>query len=193
MSCLICEIFISEKVRNQVCLLCTLKGKEYISKKIFYNIFENINLIIKIFFIDFFKDIKSNADKIKTMGTDDQHNLAMMAELDIKLFHYQKLNKLTLQDLPLFSRFRLKVEFLFLNYYTLYQDSFRDQKNMLITRNNIMDLSSYIFDHFEFFDLNPIFGCDNLGIEVKSVSRRLIFSLKIFLKLKFRVNFSLLV
>jgi hypothetical protein len=176
MSCLICEIFISEKVRNQVCLLCTLKGKEYISKKIFCNIFENIKLIIKIFFIDFFKDIKSNADKIKTMGTDDEHNLSMMAELDIKLFHHQKLNKYTLQDLPLFSRFRLKVEFLFLNYYTLYQDSFRDPKNMLITRNHIMDHSSYIFDHFELFDLNQMFGCDNLGIEVKSVSRRLIFS-----------------
>ena len=98
----------------------------------------------------------------------------MMAQLDIKLFHHQKLNKLSLQDLPAFSRIRLKVEFLFLNYYTLYQDSFRDQKNMLITRNYIMSHSSYIFANFELYDLNELFSCNNSGI--KSVSRKLIFS-----------------
>ena len=98
----------------------------------------------------------------------------MMAELDIKLYHHQKQHKLSLRDLPLFSRIRLKVEFLFLNYYTLYQDAFNDKKNMLITRNYVMDHSSYIFDNFELYDLSNIF--DYSHVQSKSVSRRLIFS-----------------
>jgi hypothetical protein len=47
----------------------------------------------------------------------------MMAELDIKLFYH----KYSLQDLPELSRIRLRVEFLFLNYYTEYERCYQDQ------------------------------------------------------------------
>jgi hypothetical protein len=82
----------------------------------------------------------------------------MMAELDIKLFYH----KYSLQDLPDLSRIRLRVEFLFLNYYTEYERCYQDDTNFAIYRNTIMKHSSYIFKSDELADLNKAFGYEEI-------------------------------
>jgi hypothetical protein len=89
-------------------------------------------------------------------------------ELDMKLYYHNKsiaseyYHQFNLQDLPELSRIRIRVEFLFLNYYNDYDRCFRDPKQSLFDRNTIMNHSKYIFEIGELEDLKESFGLEDI-------------------------------
>jgi hypothetical protein len=94
------------------------------------------------------------------VGYNDGFNIGVMSCLDY--YFYYKIFNFKLTDLPELSRYRLKIEFLFLNYYAEYEKRFYDESDVLVRQNTIMDHSSYLFASRELFDLKDILGLDAL-------------------------------
>jgi hypothetical protein len=113
------------------------------------------------------------------VGYNDGFNLGVMSCLDY--YFYNKIYDYKLTDLPELSRYRLKIEFLFLNYYTDYEKRFNDASDVLVQQNTIMEHSSYLFASRELVDLKDIFGLESLEKCLspershKKVNRKLIF------------------
>ena len=162
MSCLICENFIHNKAVNQICIRCSSKGIDFISKFLnaileFFRKVNNSN-----FLIGFWREIRRLALSIRQMGEgyNDGFNIGVMSCLDH--YFYNKIFNYKLTDLPELSRYRLKIEFLFLNYYAAYEKRFYDESDVLVHQNTIMDHSSYLFATREIFDLKDFIGLESL-------------------------------
>jgi hypothetical protein len=181
MSCFICENFIHNKAVNQICIRCSFKGKDYISK-LLNTFLKNLQILLNLIFSKgFWREIRRLALSIRQMGVgyNDGFNIGVMSCLDY--YFYNNIYYYKLTDLPELSRYRLKIEFLFLNYYTDYEKRFNDASDVLVQQNTIMEHSSYLFASRELFDLKDIFGLETLEKCLspershKKVNRKLIF------------------
>jgi hypothetical protein len=77
-----------------------------------------------------------------------------MSSLDYYFYNKIYVYKLRIPEL---SRYRLKIEFLFLNYYTDYEKRFKVGSDILVLQNTKMELLSYLFASKEIFDLKNKF------------------------------------